>query len=384
MLVINSILFVIFPIFSMPLSFINMISNKRHAKVYMVFFSIAIGILSMNLFPREDFDLYRYYLKIENYMQNSFLENITNIFSNFDSFAYLIIYIVGLIGNNTLLQFFSVTIGYILYMNLILNIIKDKKYNTFMSLFIIVLFICSFEFILLYSSFRNFVAMAIFANLIYKQYYRKEKISIIWYFIPVMFHISMLLPLLIKVVVDYGSKFLKNAMIILSFVFSITIKQILELLYRLSNISIFLLLYNKLKWYSDATILTMQDDYFIFKILIYLFLLFVTICINKKMKETKNDNKIFNYSQILSIVCLCFLFNRTLFIRYTLLLYIITFINYFSIRECFNKNIRFILSSIFFAIAITTIYAQYIYISVLTCIEPWSNFILRGFLNFIN
>ena len=133
---------------------------------------------------------------------------------------------------------------------------------------------------------------------------------------------------------------------------------------------------DKLKWYDPNIQAMLSNDYFIFKFLTFvaiLFVLYIVRDVRDKLSEKHLALRKFIYFMI--PITLVMIVNTTFFDRYMTLLYFVAYLYYIYIYKLLTNRKRALTISVFTIIGLITLYRQYIYISLLSTHTQWLDFI---------
>lgn len=369
-------IFVIIPILSIHNTIVGMLTDRKFYKLYVALFSIAMGLLAYNMLPIPEYDLSRYYLTMEDYSGNDFISNIQSIFTRLDSLSYLFMYVISLSGNVRLLQFVGVSIGYYLLLSVLLQLCKSRKYHWALNLTFVCIFLSTFEFIHLYSGLRNYIAIGLFIMLLYKDMIKTGRLRSWMYFIPALFHSSLIIPAILIYLLRRHLRFISMIFVTVISMLLPSLALVKAVLARLPTSPILESILDKLKWYDPNIQAMLSNDYFIFKFLTFvaiLFVLYIVRDVRDKLSEKHLALRKFIYFMI--PITLAMIVNTTFFDRYMTLLYFVAYLYYIYIYKLLTNRKRALTISVFTIIGLITLYRQYIYISLLSTHTQWLDFI---------
>lgn len=369
-------IFVIIPILSIPNTIVGMLTDRKFYKLYIALFSIVMGLLAYNMLPIPEYDLSRYYLTMEDYSGNNFISNIQSIFTRLDSLSYLFMYVISLSGNVRLLQFVGVSVGYYLLLSVLLQLCKSRKYHWVLNLTFVCIFLSTFEFIHLYSGLRNYIAIGLFIMLLYKDMIKTGRLRSWMYFIPALFHSSLIIPAILICLLRRHLRFISMIFVTVISMLLPSLALVKAILARLPTSPILESILDKLKWYDPNIQAMLSNDYFIFKFLTFvaiLFVLYIVRDVRDKLSEKHLALRKFIYFMI--PITLVMIVNTTFFDRYMTLLYFVAYLYYIYIYKLLTNRKRALTISVFTIIGLITLYRQYIYISLLSTHTQWLDFI---------
>ena len=333
--------------------------TKKNSFLYSLLLGVTLGIIAYYFVPPHDYDLYRHHIIVENYIGKDltfFISSLKLIDCEF--FPLLISYIISFTKNVDLLQFVITTIGY----TIIFYIIHDYRKNTNIDIFtfIIVTLFTFFGFNALnfISGLWNYIAIILFSLSLYFDYIKKynKKICYLLYFITLLFHNSMIFPIIILIIYKIFNNKLNLKSIIISILICIAPAFLLALINSIVNIQFFQNI--EQLYYAYFKNSHMYEFYGGTVFLIEITKLIVIIACLLIQKERKKTDNINGFIILLSICILSVLPQSIVMIRFIMLL---QFIGIVPIFDALKKNTKLKLLYIFGIIVLTLIYSIYTY-----------------------
>lgn len=298
MLVFNTIIFILFPILSLPFQLIGFLGNEKtkNKKIYGIYIAVIMGIIAFYIVPGEGLDLYRYYEIIEQ-MKNLSMKNFLNeylirpeLLINFCFWG------VSKIGIKELITFITTTCIYAIVNYIYIDYLdKKNKQNTLSNIFIYIFIITILNFLHVASKIRNILAIAIYSLIVYMEFYKNKKNIFIKlaYIIPVLIHQSLILGIILRLMynIDFTTN-KKNRKILGIICIIILVSPNLILLAGgfFSKIPGLYQVTSKINTYMINNVVASQTYYFfrIINLLIYI------ITINYTIKYQKGKNKLYD------------------------------------------------------------------------------------------
>lgn len=240
-------------LFTLAFAYYCLKKNSGKAVIFSsVLMGIIVGIAAYNFIPSISYDLTRhqrlvhYYEKTEvgNPLSNSYsddLEIIPNIYS----------FLISRTGNDDLLQFFVVAVGYSALFYVVCDSRKNKKISTLAFVAYSLLILFGQSTLYYFSGLYNYFAINIFALAFYIDYVKHKKLlSTILYLITPFIHSSMLFPIALLLLFKLNHSIITKKTIIALLLLMILAPWFLQLMTSLLNIS---LLKSALSLYSSYT-----------------------------------------------------------------------------------------------------------------------------------
>lgn len=185
--------------------------DMQKSKVYdMMPFIIAflLAVLAYLFYPvGGNYDLSKYYhlmdmIKIDD------VESIIYINNYFEILFRIYMYVISVIGNYRLFQFFPVLIFYSILLYMIFDYGKTREYSNFFIALTCFLCIILFRFVLIVSAIRYALAYIIFAFALYLDLIKKRKGKLIklLYILPIFIHKTSIILLLFRLLIEIKNK----------------------------------------------------------------------------------------------------------------------------------------------------------------------------------
>lgn len=235
MSVVITILFLCVPFIAIPLLIIGIILDKKHNVIYGILLALLLAIIAYNFNPNEMQDLYRYYYEMDVFYSNiDFDRYMEDAFDNTKIVFKALQFLFSQIGNFRLLPFFITFIGYSITFYIILDYSKIKKINPYITLFTIMIFMCTFYHINFMSGLAQYLAMTIAFLGFYLEFVKKKKKIIykLLYVIPIFIHISMIIVLAFRILMIFDFKKTKKYFLIFLIIYAI----LPSILYNILNL----------------------------------------------------------------------------------------------------------------------------------------------------
>ena len=293
-------LFLVIGLFVLSIILMYILTKKKQTKKmwFVVFFDISLilAFLSYHWIPSKEYDLFRYYEWLENMQRFKGSELISYLFNRGEYLTMAYFYVISVIGNFSLLQFFPVLIGYIIIFYLIIDYSFNKKTKWFITLFCTLIVLSLFKYISMVSVFRASLAFLVFTLMLYLREYKNlnSKITAILCILSILIHNSMIL-----VVGIFLLTFIKNKKIVLMFylvllftlIFAIPIENFIAIFFEKTLI---FSLFHKLSLYLSFDFSLTLQSIFRFCQLCLLIYIQLLLFFNKKDKNNQYD-KFINY-----------------------------------------------------------------------------------------
>ncbi len=347
---INIILTITLPIgsFMVNVLLFSFSKNKNRRRIYALTIAFTLGLVAYNFIPNESMDLYRIFDRMS-WMSYTDFSAFLNIFITDIEIGFnFVIYLISKTGDFHIAPFLFTTLGYFLILLIINSYTLKKEISSMLTLFIVMTFFLSFPFVLLVSGIRNFIAIIIFVYILYleKVENKIDKFKKLVYLIPILFHISMIIFVILKILAELKMKsngiYIMVTTAIISFLSPFVIIMILSLFDNNALISDLL---GRIISYTSN-----DYDFYSFYILLAMFFQF-TIYLYIGRKNYLNDktnfiSKYFLYIVILGLgVCRYFvIFDRVIYLLCSL--FVIVVIDYLSKYKNMNRENKFVIVSI--------------------------------------
>ncbi len=364
MIFISIIFFIISPIISLPIIILGIIFDKKNKIGHLILLAIDIAILSYYFEPGKEYDLYKYFIIMNEYSKIDFMTFAKNILTITEPAIRMIFFLVSKTQNYYLLSAICTFFVYFIVFYMINDYSKKINLKGIYTFLIVIFFISCMNYINFASGLRNGVAIAVFAFAIYLEYVKNKKKIVykLLYIIPCLLHKSLFIAILIRIFMNFDSKKMKKIYSILMIIIFLSSTSILFFANILSNIPIFSTLYEKAIYYIGEeernTILNASS----LSILNLIIVIFITTIYNynKKFFKDKIDIKIYNVISYIVIFILAMLSYLQFFARFSFLLFIIGLIPLMDYLKLENKKLNFLCTlMLFFIIMGIGIVGQY-------------------------
>lgn len=200
----------------------------------------ALAILAYYFYPVDgNYDLSKYYHLMDMIKIND-IESITYIKNYFELLFRIYMYMIVLIGNYRLFQFFPVLLFYSILFYIIFDYGKSKEYSKFSIVFVSLACITLFRFVLIASTIRYALAYIVFVLALYLDLVRNYKNKWIktLYILPFFIHKTSIILLFFRLLIEIKNKkiiYFISALFIFSFFFP---ELIISILIPFKNIKI--------------------------------------------------------------------------------------------------------------------------------------------------
>lgn len=360
MLVIFSyLLFIINPLLSTPIVFLGYFFDKKKKNfTYALLIGLLLGIISYYFIPLRSYDLYRHHLVCYTLEGKSFTYLWKNI-NNFDLelFPVIYTYIVSMLKNINLQQFFIVTTGYTIIFSILYDYRKKENIKFIPFLIITCFTFFGFNALNFISGLWFYIALITLFLTLYLDYYChwKNKIIYIMYIAILFMHTALFFPIVILLIYKImGNKFNFRSLIICMLLFTLP-TILLNLLTSIISNPIL----DNINWllnvYFDNNNL-MQRFYSGHAFYIEMIKLFISLWFVFLLRKEKKFENIKGFIIILSICTLIMMIKSIVMIRFIMLIQFLSvpfMIKYFS---NFKKEKIWM---IFFLIALTLYFSLF-------------------------
>lgn len=322
MTILVMILFILFPIISIPLIVVLYFKDSKHRILYSILLGLILGLVNYYYLPSTDYDLYRHHLNVVEYMSMSFSTFINSIFSESEPIHQTIKYLVSLTGNVDLLQFFVTSVSFMILFGILGDYARRIKLKMSYFVLVVILTFTSINLLYMLSGLWNQLAMLVFALGYYLLKIEKGSKLLNYLIIisSVLIHSSMIFPIVIFLLFKLFKERLSFGFLITILIVFLFPSSLLVFINAISDISIF----SQIQAMYDAYF-SQNDRFFVFyggkifimemiKLLFYFLLYFF---------YGKNKNKNHIFCLILAISILLLTFNSIVFVRFIFLLQII-------------------------------------------------------------
>lgn len=335
------LLFLIFPILSIPIILIiYLFDNKKKGLVYSLLLGLSIGCIVYYFIPTQNYDLYRHHLVVI----NLFDTNITGLLnfiknSNKELFVIIISYFVAVFKNVDLLQFIVVSLGYSILFYILYN--YRKHVNCSILVFFIIFIFTIFGFNVLYfiSGLWFYISVILFFLAFYMEKITKTNKIICYaiYFSTILFHNAFIFPIIILFIYKFFKEKINIKIIIICLLIVLLPTYILHFINSLFEIKIFSVIVkmydayleqnNSMKQFYDGSIFVIE----ISKLLITL----AAIFLNKNESKTTDTN---GFIILLSLCTVLMMSKSIVMIRFIMIIQFIGIIPLMNYLTRINKN----------------------------------------------
>lgn len=344
-----------FPILSLPLVILLMVSNKKlnNKKYYAFLFSLIIAMLLYKMTPRTTMDLYRYYQMMDIYSIMEPKLFFQQVFLDVEPLMNIVFYIFSQFGNNNLIIVFTTIVSYAILFYIVFDYQKKIQLSNFRLNIILIYFVSTFVIISNITGIRFCLARLIFFLALYFDlYHNKKGIGVVLlYVLPILIHESLFALLLLRLILFFNKNKIDFKIITFGIIFIMFPNLIPTMLEIISKNFVFL------SKFSDKAHNYMQygnkfDNIYILNLTLTLFVFFIILII--KSKKIEANQKFINYNILVIIISLMFISNETISIRFLVslisfsLLIMMDFIKKLSSKNCLAFTIAILAISLFY------------------------------------
>ena len=381
-IIIATLFFIICPILSLPIQLYFLFKSEKYRKIYTFYISVIIGIIYMNATPTKNFDLYRYYIKMNALQNFNFNEMLTFIKENSEPLMNIIFYIFANITYRKYIILFTSVIFYNLYFYMFFDYADKLKLNKKIVNFLIISFMIANSITetiicIRFSLAAIFLMFAIYVDMVKnkKQWYYK-----LLYVIPLLIHNSMFIFLAVRMLMVFNKEKLNKYILTLLIVASLCPSIIILILKHLPKIPVFVGLMNRLGY------LTANVDFNNYKLLTTAINIAVSILLVDIYRKNPK-NKITQLCILYFIPAICLIFGVTITERlYVILIMIMTFpvMEYYKkIGPKYINKSNFIIYFSFFGCLIFKFRSQIIMLNNCNALEPIMNNMIKNIVSII-
>ncbi len=334
--------------------------NKKRGVLYSILMALSIGVIVYSFVPKKTYDLYRHHLVVQNIINNLDSGFIVNFKStNIETIPYIISYIAAIFKNENLIQFITVSLGYMILF-LVLNDYR-KVTNLRKSLFTCVFLFTIFGFNALnfISGLWYYLAIIIFFLACYLDYIKHKSKKLVYplYILALLCHNSMFFALIILILYKLYKNKIKLSQILIALVIFLASTQILTLVANLTNFSILKSIVNMYELYLTYNGLMYQ--FYDFPVMIIevskLIITLIAIYISKK---EKNQEEIYGLTILMTICTISMLPKSIVMIRFIML---IQFLGVIPLMQSLKESKEWKIIYLGAILLFTIIYILYFY-----------------------
>lgn len=349
--------------------------SKKDSRKIMVAFVFIIALISFFIKPTYKMDLYRHYETLDLFRQGGWTSVINHrYFTSLPIFS-IYFYIVSRLSNNGFLPMITIFIEYILVFFMILKC--SKKFDTTKTsiLYASIFFISTFNYFGAVSGIRNMLAFSIFAYFLYIDLVENKKKLICFsiYIILCMFHTSVIILLVFRIVLFVRNKIFITIIGVGLFMSSLYMPIVLKVLNKFQNFEIMKLFSLQIESYMYQSY--KEPISHIHSTIILSFIILIFICFATK---TRNKYKELEKINIFTSLIICLTvgsynnFNMySRFVSFLIIVSSIYIVLYFGIRTkkdnyrnvlSINKKYNYKISNIVFFLMIQVIFISNFYL----------------------
>lgn len=279
-------IFIIFPVFSIPIILIYSLNNNKNHRKYILLLSLSIGIIAYNTsaYLNPHLDIYKHF-QLMDLMRVKGIWIVENIYIS-QPIISILFYIISLTGNNKILLFLSGFISYYLGLSICYKSFEKIHIDYLGKIIIIFFFSCVMPWDQMFSGIRFIIAGMIFIYALYIDFIHKNKkiFPIFLYVIAIFIHTSLIIPIIIRIIIKYQNKYTYILLNIAILIWPTYIKLIDWILSFIDSIPVF----NELRFRLNIYINTKNHSYNynlinnLSYIIIALIIFSITVYIKKK------------------------------------------------------------------------------------------------------
>ena len=232
---------------------ISIFFKRENLKYYFLIVSLVLAVLAFLYVPNSKMDLYRHYTMLDMTRIYGFDYIMTS--DDYKSLPVIGIYmyLISLLNCNSFLPGITAFIVYKLSLDIVY--LSGIKYNSSKSgmLLAAYFYIGTANYLGTISGIRNPLAITIFIYLLYIELIEKKHIKLCWigYLMTCLIHVSMVLPLVLRISVYLYKRFTKTIIKVALICWSVFLPIIMNILSSLSGIPLIGLLVTKMNSYDS-------------------------------------------------------------------------------------------------------------------------------------
>ena len=324
MIYLISLIYIICPLLAIPLIIIGIATSNKTRIYLLVLLAIIFAILSYYIQPPETFDLYRYHVVMERYKYVDSVFDILKI-ADYELLFNMSLFLISKIGNYKLLSCIYTFLAYLIMFYVLNDYSKKIDLSNWKTFVLVLLFIFTFNYTNFASGLRNGIGIIIAIFAFYLEFI-KDKKSLIYkllYIIPCLFHKSLFIIIIFRLLIQFDYKKVKKAYLPLMIGIFISGNLLVNLASVIAQIPIFGSLGYRASVYVNSSENTFSNI-FLYTIIVSIFYSIIYLYNKKKYKDNIN-NKLYELVDMLLIICIAMIPYRVMFVRF------ITFYNLISI-----------------------------------------------------
>lgn len=319
MLILATIFFLVVPIMSIPILIIAFIKDSKYRKIYGFLLAISLGIVSFEIDVKKlNLDLRVYYGQMEMLKFMNFSKVLDILILEKEPITNLMFFIIAKIGVYPLWQFITTFINYFIIFFILSDYAKIKKIGNKTFAIILIFTVALMNNIFLLTGIRNTCALMIYLYLLYSEYIKQKKgiIYKILYIVPVLIHMSMIIGIIIRILINIKIKKYRIFVIIGFIIYASSPSLILQLSGLLGKISIFSDLIDKLQVYLFNSMTFNFNSIAHLFLLIYFMFYYYRISKKRKQEQIKITN-LCNALELVLIFNICSFSYWDIFLRWS-------------------------------------------------------------------
>lgn len=313
---------------------------KKRGVIYSIIIGALLGIIAYHYLPPVNYDLYRHHLVVLDLIDKDFVYFINHLHNyDMDLLPALYSYIIAILKNINLQQFFIVSSGYAIILWIFQDLRKNMKIDSFIFIVVLLFTLFGFNALNFISGLWYYIATIIFFLAFYFEYYRKEKkmLCYLLYFLTILIHNTMIFAVGILLVY----KLFKNKIslkllmvVILTFFISSYFLNWINSYIDISFINSFVKMMNTYYAKNDYMHKFYSGMAFFIEMSKLIITLFIVLC----QKRENRLNGINGFIILLALCTILMLPKSIVMIRFVMLIQFIGIIPVFSYFEKLTKN----------------------------------------------
>jgi hypothetical protein len=231
---------------------ISFLFTRKKINIYFFIVSLTFGIIAFFFVPDVSFDLYRHYAIIDIFRQYGWNMGVSN--SEFPSLiiANGFLYLISFLPTKGFLPAITAFVTYYLLLNIIYKVAIRYDLAKKDILLAAFFFVSTLNYLGLISGIRNSLAFAIFTYFLYMDLVENRNKILCWimYILLCFLHLSVLILLLFRIIVQFNNKFIRIIVMFFSLTWSLFLVNIVDIISRFSNLKIFYEFQQKIQIYG--------------------------------------------------------------------------------------------------------------------------------------
>lgn len=350
------ILFFVSPLIGLFASILALFFTKKPYR-YCILIALSLAIIAYFFEPTSAYDLYRIFEKVTWLKEMSINHFLQMYIGNIEIGFNFCLYVISNLLNEHFIPAIFCFIGYMIMFYIICDYAQLKQMSSFNVAFTVLIFLLSYQHMLLISGIRNFIAMIFFVFLLYVEKIKgKENIfTHLLYIVPVLFHSSMIFFVLIRILLLVKEKFMDKLVIVMAILIAVAPRVILQILSLFQTNALFSTLYDRLNNYLLASTSNFYSTLILlamfFQLTLYIYLYWY---VQKKKSDVK-QNKFYRFVKYILILTIGMIPYTVVFDRMLIMLSCLTVIllvDYLNLTFSIKKINKFFCYGVIFLVAL--------------------------------